>query len=449
MTWGTVLRRWVLAAILASAAIVAWREGAGGGSTGLALAGLDASAVDRLTVSSRGSSSTFTADGLAWRQVEPYRCVADALAIRDMLDVLAALPAYQSFAVDAVDRAALGLDQPVATIDLVGPTGPRRIELGRRAPAGRAWMQVGDRVVSTSDAVHALVVSGDPRRWRDPALFEGLSPELDRIVLRRGDGATVLERTGQRWSMREPIQTRADAEAVGRLIDALSRVRADAWVTDLPAGAGGDVARFGLDAPDGSVTVSITKRAIHDGQLTSSTSDQVVEWGSVVERGTGLRVARRVGSPAIVSLDERALASMDPAPESLIDGRMLDVPSSAIKSVAIEAPGGRFVIERREGQWFIVDAANPDGTAARESAVASLLVALTEARAAAMNEQGAPDGLARSTISVVGFDGAVLGSLSIVREGPAGRFGVECGDGLLRIYPERLQLPLEPGSYLR
>lgn len=259
----------------------------------------------------------------------------------------------------------------------------------------------------------------------------------------------VLERVGQRWSMLEPIQTRADAEAVGRLIDALSRVRAEAWVADLPAGDQADVARFGLDSPAGSVAVAMTTRSIKDGEVVASTTEQAVEWGSVVERGTGLRVARRVGSPAVVSLDERALASMDPAPESLIDGRMLDVPASMFKSIAIDGPAGRFTLERREGQWFVVDAARPDGAPARDPVVASLLVALTEARAMAMNEQGAPEALPRTSISVNGFDGAVLGSLAVVREGPAGRFGVECGDGLLRIYSERMLLPLEPGQYAR
>jgi len=449
VNWSMVVRRWIVAVVLAIAAIVAWRGGVASRTTGLAIEGVDAAAVDRLTVVSRGGSSIFAADGLAWQQVEPYRCVADALAIRDTIDVLSSLPAYQAFGADAVDLAALGLDRPVATVELGGPAGERRIELGRRAPAGRAWVRIGDRVISTSDALHALVVSGDPRRWRDPALFERLSPELDRIVIRQAGSSTVLERTGQRWSMRQPIDTRADAAAVGRLIDALARVRADAWVADVPAGDRTDLARFGLDAPAGSVTVSMTARSLKDGQVTATASEQVVEWGSVVERGTGLRVARRVGSPAIVSLDERALASMDPAPESLIDGRMLDVPASMFKSIAIDGPAGRFTLERREGQWFVVDAARPDGAPARDPVVASLLVALTEARAMAMNEQGAPEALPRTSISVNGFDGAVLGSLAVVREGPAGRFGVECGDGLLRIYSERMLLPLEPGQYAR
>lgn len=449
MTWALVVRRWVFAVLLAAAATIAWRGGTGARATGMAIPGIDAASIDRLTIASRGSTSTFTADGLAWQQIEPYRCVADALAIRDTIDVLAALPAYQSFAADAVDPAALGLDRPVATIDLAGPGVAQRMDLGRRAPAGRAWARVGDRIISTNDALHALVVSSDPRRWRDPALFEDLSPELDRIELKQGEATTVLERTGQRWSMRAPIQTRADADAVGRLIDALSRVRAEAWVADLPAGDAADVARFGLDAPAGSVTVAMTTRSMKEGEIVASTTQQAVEWGSVVERGTGLRVARRMGSPAIVSLDERALSSMDPAPESLIDGRMLDAPSSTIKSIAIDGPEGRLTLERREGQWFMVDAARPDGAPAREPAIASLLVALTEARAMAMNEQGAPETLARTSISVTGFDGAVLGSLTIVREGAAGRFGVECGDGLLRIYSERMLLPLEPDQYVR
>ncbi|MBM4114774.1 MAG: DUF4340 domain-containing protein, partial [Phycisphaerae bacterium] len=236
MRWALVMRRWVFAVLLVAAAIIAWRGGSGASATGLAVPGMDAGSIDRLTISSRGSTSMFTADGLAWQQIEPYRCVADSLAIRDTIDVLAALPAYQSFAADAVDPAALGLDRPVATIDFAGPGGAQRMDLGRRAPAGRAWARVGDRIISTSDALHALIVSSDPRRWRDPALFERLSPELDRIELKQGEATTVLERLGQRWSMRAPIQTRADADAVGRLIDALSRVRAEAWVADLPAG---------------------------------------------------------------------------------------------------------------------------------------------------------------------------------------------------------------------
>jgi hypothetical protein len=140
---------------------------------------------------------------------------------------------------------------------------------------------------------------------------------------------------------------------------------------------------------------------------------------------------------------------MDPAPESLIDGRMLDVPTSSIKSIAIDGPSGRCTVERREGRWFLVDAAHPEGTPARDPAVASLLVALTESRASALNEQGVPAGLTPTTVSVVGFDGATLGTLSIVREGTAGRFGVACGDGLLRVYSERTLLPLDPAQFVR
>ena len=448
MTWPMVIRRWIAAVLLSVAAVLAWRGGSGAQSVGRILPGLDAGTIGRLTVTSRGASSVFEADGLAWRQVEPYPCVADALAIRDALDVAAALPAYQSFPSDAVDRASLGLAEPSASLEVRGAGGSTTIVLGRRAPAGRAWVEVDGRVFSTDDALHALVASGDPRRWRDPALFERLSPDIDRITLRRGDASMVLERSGQRWSMREPIATRADAEAVGRWIDSLGRVRADAWVADL-APTGADLARFGLDAPGGSVTIATTARSLRDGQLASTTAEQVVEWGSVVERGTGLRVARRVGVPAVVSLDERALAAMDPAPESLIDGRMLDVPTSSIKSIAIDGPSGRCTVERREGQWFLVDAAHPEGTPARDPAVASLLVALTESRASALNEQGVPAGLTPTTVSVVGFDGATLGTLSIVREGTAGRFGVACGDGLLRVYSERTLLPLDPAQFVR
>lgn len=449
MTWSQVVRRWVVAAILAAAAVWAWWGGAGQGAFGALLPGADPAGATRIEVTSHRATSVFQADGLAWKQSAPYACIADALAIRDMLDVLATMPAYQRFDTSTVDRAVLGLEDPVASIEVGEGEAAVRVDLGRRAPAGRAWVAVGDQVISTTDALHAIIASGDPRQWRDPALFERLSPDLDRIALRHGDRSMVLARQGQRWTMEAPIQTRADADAVGRLIELLGRVRGDAWVEDLASDEPQALARFGLDAPAGSVSVSATTRSIRSGVVEEHPNEQVVEWGSVVERGTGLRVARRRGVPAVVTLDERALESMDPAPESLIDGRMVDRPASSIRSIEVAGPTESFRLERRDGAWVMIDAAHPIGAPTRDGVVASLLTALTEARALALNESGLPEGPVPTTITLDGFDGAEPSVLSIVRERPGGRWGAACGDGLLRIFSERLAVPLESTQFVR
>ncbi len=445
MTWRTVLVRWCFAVVLALAAWAAWIGADQSSRVGVVAPGIDANRVSKLEVRSRDAQSAFAADGLSWSQVTPYACAADALAIRDALDVVATLPAYQSLPVTEVDLDALGLSTPIAEVTLHGDDGARTLALGRRAPAGRAWVKVGDRVISTDDALHALIVSQDPRRWRDPALFAGLSPEIERIELTQGDRTIDLVRQGAAWSMVAPLRTRADPEAVARLIDALGRVRADAFVADIAGDARDALVRFGLDTPAGSVTIHSTRREVNDGAVVATPVEQEVQWGSVVEKGTGLRVGRRLGQGAIVSLDERALVAMAPAPESLIDGRLVSEPTSAVQSIRIDGPGGAFALERREGAWVL----GGTGATARPTAVSALLSALTEARATALNEQSAPAELPTTTVTVHGFDGRTLSTLRVVQEGERGRIGVDCGDGLLRIYSDRLHLPLAESEFTR
>ena len=451
MSGRAVFVAWVVAIVMVVASSFAWRGAAERDESNAAAAGvhqvpIPVDEVDRVVVERRDADGTgrmrfvFTRDDAGWAQVEPFKVAAEGFAIRQLAVAAADLVATRrtpasEVASDAEGLGRLGLEPADARVELTWPGGSTAIDLGARTVAGRAWIRpVGSEdLLVVNDALHQRAVEDDPRNWRSRRLFPSES-EVVGVELHNGAVVTRLEREGRRWAMRSPIETRADPEAIDRLVGIIGRVEHDGFVADDPS----DLARFGLAEPAASLV------AIRD--------DDEVE-RLLVGGPSGLvgrdRFAMIEGVPTIVRLDEATLRGLLPAVTSIVEPTGTGVRPADVRSITIDSDAGSVEVVRDLDRWNASLAAGGntlDGEA-DPAVVDRLLDLLSNTRATEVLVQDFPQQLQVATIVLHGFDGRPLDAVRVARERNAGRWALENGDGVLRLFPSSTQLPLVPDDF--
>lgn len=458
----------VLAA-LAAAAMLAWaavRPGAGGAPAArrqslFAEDEIPVDRVDRLRVElSGGRAFEFVRAADGWSQSVPFEHPADPAAVREAAVLVASLVATRvadPAAMDAEARAALGLEPAMARVTLAWPGGERAVELGRRTVSGRGWVRVaGQRDAASVDAaLHALVLDGDLRQWRSLRVRGPGGPDVAEVEVRYGAAPgqrMLLRRAAGRWSMEQPVPTRADGDAVRRYLDALERAEADGFVEDSPA----DLAAFGLVQPERGV------RLVAAGAQAGAAPALGVEVGAEAAHGAPERFARIDGRPAVVLLGARALAALFPPPASMIDPRGCDAVPADVRSVdfvaattagaaapasAAPAPPASpaFTLSRNRDAWDLrLPGADP--LPADPARVRRLLTQLCEARAPAVALQAMPTELVLGQFILRGEGGTELARVRVGHE-HEGQWALDGGEGVLRVFPAGFDVATSAGAY--
>ena len=79
--------------------------------------------------------------------------------------------------------------------------------------------------------------------------------------------------------------------------------------------------------------------------------------------------------------------------------------------------------------------------------VAALIGQLTEARAVEMRLDPYPHELELATVTFLGFDRRPIDTVRVARNPDTGRWLLDNGDGVLRVLPPAMELPLTPADY--
>jgi hypothetical protein len=449
MTLRNVGLIWSLAIVLLIASSVAWRNSE---STDDELqratvfpGGVPVDSIDRLVVEIPGEvsprSMVFELGEEGWRQTRPFEIAADGFAIRQLLVAAADLtasrrtPIVDVAAADGPGLASLGLDPPEAIIGFEGPGFELAIELGARTVAGRSWVRIAgdDEVLVVDDDLHQRAIDDDPRNWRSRRLFSS-DREIIGVTIENGSTVTSVARTGRRWRLASPVDSRADGPSIDGLLGVLGRVEHDGFVVD----GDFDASRFGLADPAATITVrrddGATETLIIGGPA------------GLVSRD---RFAMIEGMPMVVRIDEATLRGLLPSVLGLIEPTGSGVRPADVKSIEITAMEDFVRLERDLDQWTIEVVRGDDRVAglASNDYVGALIQALTSTRGTEVIVQEFPAQLAIATVVFHGFDGQPLDAVRIAREGPSGRWALENGDGVLRLLPASTQIPLAANEW--
>jgi len=164
-----------------------------------------------------------------WRMTEPFRTRADALAVDGLLDAVTSLEKTRTL--EDVDRKAVGLDRPRATLRIRTAAGEKVLDIGAAVPNEASAIaalegQKGAYVIGDSVLNELTKKPGD---WRDHQIYRGERDAVQRITLSAGGRTVVLNRQGDDFRIASPIADRADGELIDSLFGELSGLTAESF----------------------------------------------------------------------------------------------------------------------------------------------------------------------------------------------------------------------------
>lgn len=405
------------------------------------LAEIPVDLVNTIEAQKEGRTLRFERKGDAWMQTQPYEQPADPAAIHALLVAMAQARVIQASPIEKLPMRA-GLNESAPSVKVVWPSGSATLRVGKSHPAGLAWIANMDTKLGGPGSIelHQLLVEGDPVQLRGAKLFDRSGAASDRVIVQANSGTqrleVALEKKEGRWFLIEPIEARADNNAVADFLEAVARLEHDGIVDDAPK----DLALFGLVQP--AAVITIRSLDVSKGAIT----DEVLEIGGDGPAGPGVRFGKRGDRPGVFQLEKRSLSTLFPPSAAFIDSTILGVDPAEIKSIALQNPNAtlRANLTRNVTAWSI---SIPDQAErpANMQRVRELIQTLCTARASDMATQSIPENLVVAKLAVALSNGSTI-SLTLGKDS-TGRWLANDGGNLTRVYPDTVAFPMEPALF--
>jgi hypothetical protein len=204
--------------------------------------------IDALEVATAGRTLRFARPAGEWQITSPIEARADYSTVDGLARRLAGLQMKAVVEEEPKDLRKYGLERPAATVRLGAGSAQASVALGSAAGPGDVYARDLSRapVVAVSSSV-LEELKKDISEFRQRDLFDGRVFNATRLEIVRDGTAHTFEKTrttnedGQeedRWTQSAP-ETRDDVDQASfdSLLSAVTRLRADSFVTRVPAGA--------------------------------------------------------------------------------------------------------------------------------------------------------------------------------------------------------------------
>jgi hypothetical protein len=262
--------------------------------------------VARIRVASPGASYTVEKRGEAWHLTAPLTDTADSGEAAALLNRVRNLRSERVIAADPKpeELTAWGLASPAATVT-VELEGGKTIDALIGAPTTDTPDQ---RYAKSSDepAVHAVAqvtldeLTRPPENLRSRSIVDYFATQVSKMQVTWQGATWTAEKFGDTWTVPEQSLALNSGKAE-QFLWKLSDVKLSTFIEDRPA----DLARYGLDAPAGVVTI-----------WTGADQSQEVRIGAPVEGGKG-RYALIAARALVVEVPESITEVLSTAPASL------------------------------------------------------------------------------------------------------------------------------------
>ena len=381
----------------------------------------------------------FERQGANWSQIQPFAYPMDPFSIRQLAVLAGELEIFDR--IDPADLhggpslATLALQPAAAEIIYEWSGGTMTIQCGRRSVAGRAYVRLaGDNTIYVvNQKLHERAVEMDPKEWRDRTIFQNVGVESSAIEWQNGPVKLALVRERKHWKMVEPVRTRIDPTARDAYLQALNSAKNGGFIFDQPAPE--DLAKFGLSAPVLSLKITTPKSP---GNATTLPDDaQKLLVGSRVGATSQDRFAMIEGRPVVVRLSGPVLAALFRQPHDLADPVVSGVNPADVKSIVIRKGQSELKLDRDLERWR---APEHGGNEVNPAHVQELLDQLTKLRAPAVEFKPYPHELEVATITLFGYDAKAVDTVRIAQEKDSGRWMLENGDDVLRLFPPSMKI---------
>ncbi len=290
-------------------------------------AAFDKAKVRSLTLARQGGETiAVVKEGASWRLTEPLRAAAAVTEVDALLSNLEGLEVGSVVHDKAPSASEYGLEPPRTTLN-IGREGaePLVLLLGDKAPAesGLYAKLPGSGRVFTIPATSESTFDKKAFDLRDRNVLHFKRDDVKAIAVRSPRGAYALARGDNGdWSFTRPIQTAAARWSVDSFVGTLESLRMDS-VADENAG---NLARFGLEPPEQTVTLTLT-----------GGSQQVLGLGKATTDDK--RYAREASSALVAVVPKVIAEDLGKGMDVLRAKRVLEVAAYEVESVEIVHDG--------------------------------------------------------------------------------------------------------------
>jgi len=304
-------------------------------------------------------------DGDRWQLREPVEFPADDGAVDRLLDQIAETKVERRIkTADAQSLATYGLegDGEQARVSFTTSSGAKvpDVIVGRTTPVGYsafARVEGADDIVLTPLLLHTGIKK-TVLELRKKRLFEVDAQQVIAMRIDDAGRAVDLERRGDEWIIKSPIESRADPEQARDLVAALNEIEA----VDFPDARPADTGATGTNALAFSATLA-------------TGGDVGFRLGQPVDSTPPGRYLERSGDGLLVTVEESTKVRFSKDVNALRDKRLYRCNADDVASVRFErADGGSFALERNGDGWSL--APSTENAAVRDAAVRRAVGAL-------------------------------------------------------------------------
>ena len=293
-------------------------------------------------------------DGDAWRLREPIDFPADGAVVDRLLDQITETKVERRIkAADAEPLATYGLEgdghQARVSLEVVSGTKPPDIVVGRTTPVGYsafARLDGVDEIVVTPLLFHTGIKKS-VLELRKKRLFEVDPTQVIAMHIGEGTHDVEIERRGDDWMIKSPVETRADPEQARALAAALNDIEAMDFFDTLHADADADVVGSG----------GLRFRA-----TLAEAGDVGFRLGKHIEGAPPGYYLVRDGDGLVAKVEEAVQVRFAKDVSALRDKRLYACAADDVGEIRFErADGGSFALSEKDGKWTVTPA---EGTAA-------------------------------------------------------------------------------------
>jgi hypothetical protein len=219
---------------------------------------VDADAIEEITLTSGGETSTVRkADG-TWKMTAPQAVDADQSEVSTLTSNIASLEVNRVIDENASNLAEYGLAKPAIQLSFKAANGVTgAVSLGDKTATASDLYAVkpGESRVFVVSAFQESTFSKKPFDLRDKRVLHFERDKVDALEIALGGPAALqFGRTGSDWVVKAPVQSRADYSAIEGLLTKLSSTNMTKMV-EASAKDPAVLAKYGLDTPAAAVTL--------------------------------------------------------------------------------------------------------------------------------------------------------------------------------------------------
>ncbi len=259
--------------------------------------------------------------------------------------------------------ASLGLDKPQAALVLERSDGTKEVlQVGKVEGPHVFVRRKGEAAVLSVHKELLDYLRPDPLLFRDRQVLDFDQFDLKRIEAISGGVKEVLERKDDAWQLIQPLEIKADEDAVDALVRQASALRARKFVARAPKPA------FGLTGPSARTLRFKVQPPAHlpmgDEKDKEKKEQKKPVWHEIVvggdtPSGDGCYGMTKGGEQLVFELDKAACEDLR---ARLADRRLADIKPADVQAVTYQGPKGRWELERKGPDWYAKAGPKVDNT---------------------------------------------------------------------------------------